>query len=125
MKACVNTINNALNFINRHRSMFDAGKPFTIEIKPFKQPRTLSQNSKIHAMMAEIAEVVGHSPADIKEYMKAEYAPRIAIEVGGRIIDIPLGTSDMSLEQLSDFIEHIYQVGAMAGVIFQEDIQND
>ena len=123
MKACVNTVNNALNFINRHRSMFDSGKPFTIEIKPFKQPRTLSQNAKIHAMFNELAEATGHTPNEIKEYIKSEFCPRKTIEIGGRIIDVPMGTSELSAAQMSNFVENIYQVGAMAGVVFQEDTQ--
>ena len=68
-----------------------------------------------------LAEATGHTPNENKEYNKSEFCPRKTIEIGGRIIDVPMGTSELSAAQMSNFVENIYQVGAMAGVVFQEE----
>ena len=120
MKACVNTVNNALNFINRHRSLFDSGKPFTIEIKPFKQPRTLGQNAIMHVLFAEIAEQSGYPPEDVKTLLKEKYSPRIPIEIGNEVAVVPMGTSQMNLDEGAKFIERIYQFGAENGCRFKD-----
>ena len=100
--------------------MFDSGKPFTIEITPFKQPRTVGQNALMHVLFAEIAEQSGYHPDDVKTLLKAKYSPRIPIEIGKEVAVVPMGTSDMNLEQGSAFIERIYPFGAENGCRFKE-----
>ena len=119
MKAVVRTLSEANVFLRGLSDKF-TGKPMSLEVKPFKQPRTLPQNAKAHAMMNELANHVGHSAEEIKQYLKAEYADKKTIQIGATIIDVPMGTSEMTAEQMSVFVEHIYEVGAMCDCKFNE-----
>jgi len=100
--------------------MFAEGMPQTIEIKPFKQPRTRGQNAIMHVLFSEIAEQSGYPPEDVKTLLKEKYSPRIPIEIGQEVAVVPMGTSQMNLDQGSEFIERIYQFGAENGCRFKD-----
>ena len=95
-------------------------KPWTITIKRFHRPRTLDQNAKLHAMVAKLAEHVGHTPEEVKEYLKSECGWTKTIEIGGKIREIPQGTSEMNVEQLSHLIEELYRIGVEVGCDYRE-----
>lgn len=96
-------------------------KPWTVDIKRFHRPRTLDQNSKLHAMIAELAEHVGYTPAEVKDYLKAEHGFVKVIEINGKERTVPMGTSEMNVQQLSYLIEELYRVGAEVGCQYAAD----
>ena len=56
----------------------------------------------------------------MKAILVDEYAPRHSVKLGEKVIDAPLGTSDMNVEQMSEFIEHLYQLGADLELTFSD-----
>lgn len=96
------------------------GKPLQITVKPFKRDRTLPQSAKAHAMIRDIAAHAGYTESQMKEIAKALYAPMKTVKVGDREATVPMGTSEMNVEQMADFIESLYQLGAELGVQFDD-----
>lgn len=102
-------------------------KPLEIIVKPWKRPRTLEQNAKLHAMFRDLAVHTGHTEADIKEYMKLTFGPSKTVVLApdargprhGR--RMPKGTSEYSVDELAEMIERTYQVGADVGCEWSED----
>jgi len=96
------------------------GKPLQITVKPFKRDRTLPQSAKAHAMIRELALHTGYTEAQMKEIAKALYAPMKTVAVGGKDVTVPMGTSDMNVEEMANFIENLYQLGSELGVQFHD-----
>ena len=126
MKVVTRSRNSAIKAIDDYISKTGLGchweKPQLLEIKPYKPPRTLEQNAKYHAMCRELAEFVGHTESDIKEYMKLEYGPKKPFGVGSwqESKYIPKGVSQYSKEEASMMIEHLYRIGAELGFAFSD-----
>ena len=123
MKAVVRNKFDLLKFVDSLTAKLGdnlGDKPITIIAQPFKRLRTLPQNARFHAMCAERAEHCGYTPTEIKDYIKAEHGFRKTIEIGGVIKDIPMGTSEMNVEQLSFLIEELYRIGSEVGCVYQE-----
>ena len=68
-----------------------AGQRVTITVTPGK--RSLRQNKLLHAIFKEFGDRTGYSPAICKEFMKRAY------------IDDGRGTSELDIEESSDFAE--------------------
>ncbi len=122
MKEVIRSHNDGYRFIDRACTKigqhFD--KPHLIEIKPYKPPRSLPQNAKLHSMIRDLAEHTGYSEAEMKDVIKAEFMPVKAVEIGQRILDIPLSTTELTRELMSELIEHVYQLGAEANCVFKD-----
>lgn len=122
MKAVVRTRNELLRWVDQVAPEVEASqKPWTVTIKRFHRIRTLDQNGKFHAMCGELAAHVGHSPAEVKDYIKAECGWTKTIQIGSEIRDVPMGTSEMNVEQLSHLIEELYRIGAEVGCRYVEE----
>jgi len=122
MKAVVRSRNELLRWVDQVALEVEASqKPCTVTIKRFHRPRTLDQNSKLHAMIAELAEHVGHTPSEIKDYIKSECGWTKTIQIGAEMRDVPMGTSEMNVEQLSHLIEELYRIGAEVGCRYVEE----
>jgi hypothetical protein len=100
-----------------------AGKPLTISVRPFQSFRNLDQNKKCHAMIRELAEFCGHSEKEMKRIVKAHFGPYKVVELPASVVPkpIPKGTSEYTIQEMSDFIERLYQLGAEIGCQFSED----
>lgn len=95
----------------------------------FKRPkRTLDQNSKMWAMLTEIAvqlpwHGISLSPDDWKllflDAMKREVRMVPNID-GNGFVSLGRSSSDLSKDEMSDLIELIYAFGAQRGVVFRE-----
>ena len=95
-------------------------KPYTVTIKRFIRPRTLDQNAKLHAMIRELALHVGHTPEEVKEFIKAELGPVKTIKIGDASKTIPQGSSEWDVEICSYVIEELYRIGAEVGCAYSE-----
>ncbi|MGI9293454.1 MAG: recombination protein NinB [Pseudomonadales bacterium] len=97
------------------------GKPYTISIKRFFRPRTLDQNAKFHAMISDIAQHIGYErPEYIKDYVKDAYGYRKTVVIDGKPRSIPMSTADYNVDQFTNIIDRLYQLGAELGVEFQD-----
>jgi len=97
------------------------GKPLQITVKPFKRDRTLPQSAKAHAMIRDLALHTGYTESQMKEVAKALFAPMKTVTIAGRDTTVPVGTSEMTVEEMANFIENLYQLGAELGVQFYHD----
>jgi len=125
MKAVVSNREQLARFFDQVAGVL-TGKPIQIDIKPFKRDRTLPQSAKAHAMIRDIALHTGYTEAQAKEVVKAMFAPMKTVSFPdkhgrkGYTATIPVGTSEMTVDQMADFIEHLYHLGAELGVGFTE-----
>ena len=104
------------------RQMTDKG--LMVEVKEFKPPRTLSQSAKIHAMLADLAFWEQITPAAMKSFIKTlEFWPVEAVK--GKYI--PMSEADLTREQESDIIEHLYMIAAQeleaSGFKWSDDLE--
>lgn len=119
MKHVIRSEDDFLNILPALRQHL-TGKPIQVTIKPFKRDRSLDQNKKLHAMIRELALHCGYPERQMKEILKAQFAPINTVTIGGRICDVPRNTSDMSIDEMSQFMDDIEQLGAELGVTFDE-----
>ena len=118
MKFVIRTRNEFLNVADRLAPELD-GKPYQVTVKPFQRDRSLDQNSKFHAMLRELAAHCGYTESEMKDWAKAELGLTKLIQIGERTIEVPLPSSEYTVDQFGDLIERIYQVGAEVGCVFQ------
>lgn len=93
-----------------------AEHPVLVEYKEYRPPRTLPQNSKIHAMLSELAQFTGDDAGDLKNEIKRtdvwpkkeRWVTRVVEEKITKVRDIvPVGVHEMTREQASLVIELI------------------
>ena len=100
----------------------DFEHPYQITIRRFKRDRTLDQNAKLHAMIRTLAEHCGYTESAMKDVLKVQFAPIVVSTIPGLgEVERPKGTADMNVEEMSEFMERIYQLGAELGVTFYGD----
>lgn len=103
------------------------GKDLNISIKELREKRSLPQNSKLWAIINEIAKAVGSSPNEIYEQMLIKYAPFAVISLSVRFdvadyfkhyellkesdkfraYKVFRGSSQMDTKEMSDFINSV------------------
>jgi hypothetical protein len=104
-------------------SLFN-GQPLEVEIRPAR--RSTEQNSKLWAMLNEVATQVEWygqhlSPEEWKHVFTASLKKqRVVPGIDGGFVVLGLSTSRMSKAELSELIELILAFGAERGVDFQD-----
>lgn len=98
----------------------DWSKPYLIEFKRYKPPRTCEQNALMHVLWRDVALHVGRGEDEIKEIFKHKWGPQKLVTAGNMEMYVPMSTTDYTHEECSNMIERIYQVGAEWGVEFTE-----
>jgi hypothetical protein len=95
---------------------FFTGKPIQVTIKHFKRDRTLDQNAKVHAMLRDLALFTGYSERQMKDICKQQFAPFVERQLGTKYNELrvhtPKGTSEMNVEEMSNFIDALHALGA-------------
>jgi hypothetical protein len=100
-----------------------SGHAMEVEIRPAR--RSTEQNSKLWAMLNEVAQQVEWygqrlSPEDWKHIFSASLKKqRVAPGIDGGYVVLGQSTSRMSKGELSDLIEVINAFGAERGVVFK------
>jgi hypothetical protein len=97
------------------------GKPYTITIRRFHRPRTHDQNAKLHAMLRDLADHTGYSEGELKDVIKGEFLPAKTMQVGSHVYDVPKSTTELTVSEMGDLIERLYQLGHDVGCAFQGD----
>ncbi|MEE9158942.1 MAG: recombination protein NinB [Gammaproteobacteria bacterium] len=117
--------NQFVNIAAQIGDILDEGKPYTVTIKKFQRIRSLDQNKKFHAMLRDLADHVGYTESEMKDWAKAELGLIKELHIGANIVGVPLPSSEYTVEQLSELIERIYQTGSEAGCVFQDDVDEN
>ncbi len=123
MKAVCRSRNSAIKSLDDYIAKTGIGcnweKPQLVEIRPYKPPRSLEQNARMHSMFRQLANFTGYSESEIKDYCKSEVGPHKVIAID-QVKDVPKGTSEYSKLEASDMIEHLYRIGAEVGCVFTD-----
>ena len=92
----------------------DQDEDWRIIIEPYRKRRSLDQNAYIHAVPLKLmSEKTGYPVEDIKTYMCGEWSGWSESEVFGKKRVKPrLTTSQMNVEQMTEFIEFLIWYGA-------------
>jgi hypothetical protein len=127
--------------INRVRDVFKLAYLFATElaphgaieiiVRPVKSRRTLQQNAKLWAMLADIArqiewpvngQMVMLDTEDWKSLMTAAVRQevRMAAGIGGGVVMLGVSTKRMTVAELGDLIEFMYSFGADRDVNWSE-----
>lgn len=96
------------------------GRAWQVTVKEFKRDRTLDQNAKCHAMLRDLALFTGYTEKQMKDIAKAEFSPIVHRQIGMKKYGVPKDTSDMTVDEMSAFIERLYQLGTEIGVQWSE-----
>ena len=96
-------------------------KAWTVSIELRRYRRTLPQNDKMHAMLGELASVLGYTLGELKRLLKNEMGAYV-------VVDGPMGkikrlesSADWSKERMAEAIELLHQWAAMVGHRFSHD----
>jgi hypothetical protein len=119
MRAVVRSKLEAANWVSFKSNMVD-GRPYEIQVKPFKRKRTLDQNAKMHVMMRELAAHIGYSDSEFKDFVKLEYGPKQVSRIGDKDYLLPKSTRDYNVAECGEIIEILYMLAAECGHSFQE-----
>lgn len=79
----------------------------TVERGQPPKKRTLSQNDLLHLWFHEIATFTGHSADETKEFLKDMFIKPKVVEVAGKSRLIRPGTSALSKEEMSVFLDRV------------------
>ena len=80
-------------------------KTWRITITPHKSSRSLAQNDRFHALIAEVADATGNSQRWMKEWAKAEFGPVVSVELDGKVYEMPKPSSDYDVAEMSVVME--------------------
>lgn len=95
--------------------LFTEGKAWQVTVKPFERDRTLAQNAKIHAMIRDLALFTGYTEKQMKDICKAQFAPFVERKIGENVVHTAKGTSEMTVLEMSNFIEALQALAADIG----------
>ena len=95
---------------------------WSVTWREYKPQRSLEQNAKWHAMVAELAAESGNTPECMKEYLKATIGLVLPLTTpDGEIKHVPKPTHRYKVGEMADLIHRTYEWGAAEmGYIFRE-----
>ena len=97
------------DIVSRIRTMVEA-HAVTVDYRKWIPPRTGKQNRKVYAMLDDLAAFTGDR--NIKSWIKAmEFWPDVWVEHAGEGRMVPKSEADLSRDEESEVIEHLYIIG--------------
>ena len=123
MKKVIHSYDELLNVVERlvEKNLLTFQHPYTFEIKPYKPPRTLPQNAKLHAMIGVLANHIGYGSSELKDWLKLEYGPKKRFEYGEHVSMIPKSTAAYTKTEMIAFIDQGDMIAAEAGYRFEHE----
>ncbi len=118
MRAVIRTTADLQRFCDKVADKLD-GKPYTVTIKRFHRPRSFDQNKKFHAMVRDLAEYTGYGEAELKDILKRQFLPMKVLTIGSHKYEAPKSTAELTVNEMADLIERVYQVGHEVGCLFE------
>lgn len=101
---------------SRHRE-----RGLMVTIEPYYRPHTRSQTAKVHVMIAEMADALGYTRAELKEVLKQELWPMKEVRFRTGSVAVPKSTAELTREEASAVIERLIQVAAEMGVTLKDE----
>lgn len=109
-------------------NLFKGLRAGPVVITMSREKRTGEQNDKCHPMIRDIArgmnhQLLGKNETAWRYFLLADFQGQLMIPSldGAQIIVVPKkGTSDLGKQQMSEFIEYLYSVGADYNIVWSE-----
>lgn len=86
----------------------DLAKPWEVEVRRPKARRSLSANALYWSWLSVISDETGHTPDELHEFFKLQFAVPVAIEIAGQTIE-HRSTARMTKEQMSAYMQRVEQ----------------
>lgn len=108
-------------------ALANCGGIWEVRATPQKRKRTPDQNSKLHAMCADVARQVPWAGGmlDTEEWKRifvaAIYGQRVVPGLDGEFVVLNKRTSRMKVAECAEVIERIYAFGAEKGVVWSNE----
>lgn len=90
-----------------HIKALNTGKPWSVEIKPYKKNRSLAQNKLFWRYMGIIGEEIGYDPQDCHDVICQKLLGTEHKTVMGDVIIVIKGTKKLNVKEFAHFIEAI------------------
>lgn len=84
----------------------DIKKKWRVTIEPYRKRRTTDQNNYMWAMYEEIAKHTGHTPNEIHEWCKAQFAPPCRVRIRGDVVEYR-STAKLNTAEMSEYLERV------------------
>ena len=99
----------------------EEGIPYEVVIRPYKYSRSVEQNNLLHSWIREIASETGHTVEEIKDHICSEFlGSKDYVGLDGEPRSRVIGTSELSVEEMSALIERVTELGALVGAQLPE-----
>ena len=71
----------AIAYLQKFLPTMKKGRPYTLDIRPYRKPRTLPQNALLHAIIGEIGRNENMDPEMVKAGIKEQYGVRHRVQM--------------------------------------------
>ncbi len=129
MELKVKTEHNGKGFVLNRSKVIEIFKHFQnqeidLSVRKWSNNRTARQNRALHGWCTAIADHTGDSPEDVKGELKRKYLEKIIYDADGEpkldehgeIRTKIVGTSELTIEEFSDFQARVMDVAKFLGV---------
>ena len=83
--------------------------------------KTTSQNAYLHLAIRKLAQHVGSSESEVKDWLKAEYGPPTVIYLNNVMATTKKSRSRYTLEEAAAMIEHVTRIAAECGLLLEPE----
>ena len=91
----------------KHIKALNMGKPWSMEVKPYKKNRSLAQNKLFWKYMGIIGNEIGYDPQDCHDVICQKLLGTEHKTVMGEAIIVIKGTKNLKVKEFAHFIEAI------------------
>jgi hypothetical protein len=127
----VNTVRDVMVRAFECAKALSVGYPVEVIVRPVKSRRSLIQNAKMWAMLADVSRQVQWPVNGIMETLDSEdwkslitaaaqQETRVAAGLSGGAVMLGVSTRKMTTQQMADVIEYLHAFGADKGVVWSE-----
>lgn len=98
------------------------GRRVIIKIVPHRNTRSLSQNKRYWAILAQIAYQTKNTSEDLHLAFKDRFLPRKFITIGTAEIEVNKTTTDLNAKEFNEYVDQIIACVADFGVIVDAEV---
>ena len=88
----------------------DLTRPWSVEIKPYRKKRSLSQNAmywaEVNRIVKAIADFTGYDNDEVHDLLKKKFLTPTVIEIGGEVAE-RYTTTNLTTTGMSDYMERV------------------
>ncbi len=95
-----------------HIKALNIDKPWSVDIKPYKKNRSLSQNKMYWLWITCIGDSIGYERDELHAIMADKFLPDEIVEYGGKQIKKDKSTSRLNTKEFTEYLEKIDRFAA-------------